>query len=322
MEFSDCKIRVLNVDSQASYDNIVVQVIGEMSNKSEPHHKFVQTFVLATQPNGYFVLNDICRYLNEDVDEIVEDEPAQEEPVVEEKEEPVAEPEAVPEPAAAEENTVDTEEAAEQVDDKLEAAVEEPQAETEDVNGKEEVEEEEEEPTTADTTTSEVVESEPPASEVAPQETEKPVAPEPTPAQTPPQQAPADDGPPVKKTWASMLASNKTTPAVPALPQVTAPAAAPTQPKPQRPLSTTSVTKSTPTEPAADTASGTPTSQQSNGWQEAGKKTKTQQSKTQEGIVHAYIKNVNDKIDARVLREVLEKYGTLKYYDVSRPKVR
>lgn len=291
-----------------------------MSNKSEPHHKFVQTFVLATQPNGYFVLNDICRYLNEDVDEIVEDEPAQEQPVAEEKEEPVAEPETVPEPAAAEE-TVNTEEAAEQVDDKLEAAIEEPQAEAEVVNGKEETEEEE---TPADVTTSEVAESEPAVSEVAPQETDKPLAPEPTPVQTPPQQAPAEDGPPVKKTWASMLATGaKTTPAVPALPQPAAPAAASsTQPKPQRPLSTTSVTKSTPTEPAADTASGTPTSQQSNGWQEAGKKSRNQPAKAQEGIVHAYIKNVNDKIDARVLREVLEKYGTLKYYDVSRPKVR
>lgn len=293
-----------------------------MSNKSEPHHKFVQTFVLATQPNGYFVLNDICRYLNEDVDEIVEDEPVQEEPVVEEKEEPVAEAEAVPEPATVEDN-VTTDEAVEQVDDKLEAAIEEPQAETDDVDGKEETqEEEEEEETTADITTSEVVDSEPAVSEVAPQETEKPIAPEPTPAQTPPQQAPADDGPPVKKTWASMLATTKA-PAIPALPQTTASAAASTtQPKPQRPLSTTSITKSTPTEPAADTASGTPTSQQSNGWQEAGKKSRTQQPKTQEGIVHAYIKNVNDKIDARVLREVLEKYGTLKYYDVSRPKVR
>lgn len=297
-----------------------------MSNKSQPHHKFVQTFVLATQPNGYFVLNDICRYLSDDVDEIIEDEPAQAEPAVEQKEEPVAEAEAVPEPAAAEEETVDTEEAAEEVDEKLEAAVQESQTEPEAVNGKEEeeevVEEEVNEQEAADTTTSEVVEAEPAPVEIEPKKTEEPYAPEPTPTQTPPQPAPTDDGPPVKKSWAAMVSSSKSA-AVPALPQVSAPSTTSnTQAKPQRPVSTATIPKSTPSEPAADTASDTPTSQQSNGWQEAGKKTRNQQSKAQEGIVHAYIKNVNDKIDARLLREVLEKYGTLKYYDVSRPKVR
>jgi len=35
----------------------------------------------------------------------------------------------------------------------------------------------------------------------------------------------------------------------------------------------------------------------------------------------AYIKNVNDKVDARILRDVLEKYGELKYFDVARPRV-
>lgn len=297
-----------------------------MSNKSEPHHKFVQTFVLATQPNGYFVLNDICRYLSEDVDEIVEDEPVQGEPVVEQKEEPVAEPAAVPEPTAVEEETVTADEAVEQVDDKLEATLEEPQAEPEAVNGKEEAQEEEEqadEQEAADITTSEIVESEPAPADIAPKKTEEPYAPEPTPVQTSPQQAPTDDGPPVKKTWAAMVGNTKA--AIPALPQAAAPAAAAAstaQPKPQRPVATTTAPKAAPTEPAADAPSGTPTSQQSNGWQEAGKKTRNQQPKAQDGVVHAYIKNVNDKIDARVLREVLEKYGTLKYYDVSRPKVR
>jgi hypothetical protein len=37
-----------------------------MSNKAGPWRKFVQTFFLAEQPNGYFVLNDIFRYLKED----------------------------------------------------------------------------------------------------------------------------------------------------------------------------------------------------------------------------------------------------------------
>lgn len=63
LDFHDCKVRVLNVDSQASFANILITVIGEISNKSEPSRKFVQTFVLAEQPNGYYVLNDIFRYL-------------------------------------------------------------------------------------------------------------------------------------------------------------------------------------------------------------------------------------------------------------------
>ena len=37
-----------------------------MSNRNEPWRKFVQTFFLAEQPNGYFVLNDIFRFLKEE----------------------------------------------------------------------------------------------------------------------------------------------------------------------------------------------------------------------------------------------------------------
>ncbi|KAH8155643.1 uncharacterized protein LAJ45_00653 [Morchella importuna] len=68
-EFKDCKVRVSNVDSQASADNgIVIQVLGEMSNNGLPNRKFSQTFFLAEQPNGYYVLNDIFRYLKDDED--------------------------------------------------------------------------------------------------------------------------------------------------------------------------------------------------------------------------------------------------------------
>src|SRR5436190_23742882 len=101
LDIQDCKVRVLNVDSQASFENIVVQVIGEMSNKSEPHHRFVQTFVLATQQNGYYVLNDIFRYLNDDEDEIIEDGPAPDDSVVQEETTSAAAPTVAP-PADAE----------------------------------------------------------------------------------------------------------------------------------------------------------------------------------------------------------------------------
>jgi len=328
----------LNVDCQSSFENIVVQVIGEMSNKNQPHHKFVQTFILATQPNGYYVLNDIFRYLNEDDLDIVEDAPAQpSQPVQEEaaSEAVAEEPLPTPSAGATAQELVNTESAADQVDEKLEAeaeaSIEESGAPTahtgpaENVNGTQDsvadtAEAAEPEPTPA----ADEPEPEPVAQEAeqAPAKADSSPAPAPAQAQTSQQSAPAAAEPPVRKTWASLVGTKSA--AIPALPQTqtqtpaqTATAAS-TQPK-SRPAPTAQPSKATPTESVADTP-GTPTSQQSNGWQEAGKKTK-QQPKAQEGIVHAYIKNVNDKIDARVLREVLEKYGSLKYYDVSRPKV-
>lgn len=75
LNFDDCKVFVSNVDSQSSADGgIIVQVLGEMSNEAGPWRKFAQTFFLAEQPNGFFVLNDIFRYMKED-DEDVQDEP-------------------------------------------------------------------------------------------------------------------------------------------------------------------------------------------------------------------------------------------------------
>lgn len=68
--FEDCKVFVSNVDSQGSAEGgIVVQVIGEMSNRGGAWRKFSQTFFLAQQPNGYFVLNDMFRYMKEEGDD-------------------------------------------------------------------------------------------------------------------------------------------------------------------------------------------------------------------------------------------------------------
>ncbi|TPR07023.1 RNA recognition motif family protein [Aspergillus niger] len=188
LDFQDCKVRVLNVDSQASFDNILISVIGEISNRSEPSRKFVQTFVLAEQPNGYYVLNDIFRYLPE--------------------------AETVPEPEKAQ---VDSEPAAAQVDEKLEEA--EQTAEAKPVK--------EDAPQTNGTAAQETpVEAAPEAA--APVETEapkaeKPATPEPTPV---PEQkeapAPAKESAParaVPKTWATIASkSGASAPVVPAVP--------------------------------------------------------------------------------------------------------
>ena len=65
--FEDCKVFIHSVDAQSSANGgIIIQVIGEMSNHDDPWRKFVQTFFLAEQPNGYFVLNDIFRFLKEE----------------------------------------------------------------------------------------------------------------------------------------------------------------------------------------------------------------------------------------------------------------
>ncbi|KAK4661724.1 uncharacterized protein QC763_707110 [Podospora pseudopauciseta] len=102
LDFEDSKVRISNVDSQGSAENILIQVIGEISSKGAEPRKFVQSFVLAKQPSGYFVLNDILRYI---VDEPVEETEAAAEapveapaateaaPAVEAEAEPAAEPE-------------------------------------------------------------------------------------------------------------------------------------------------------------------------------------------------------------------------------------
>lgn len=78
-------VKVSSVDSMSSANNgIIVQVLGEMSNQGTEARKFAQTFFLAEQPNGYYVLNDIFRFLREDID--WETDVAEEEtPTVEEK---------------------------------------------------------------------------------------------------------------------------------------------------------------------------------------------------------------------------------------------
>ncbi|QRV91420.1 nuclear transport factor 2 [Ceratobasidium sp. AG-Ba] len=110
---ANCKVFIHSVDAQSSAaGGIIIQVIGEMSNAGEPWRKFAQTFFLAEQPNGYFVLNDIFRYLKEesnadDEAEAEEDatpngETAVPEPVPAPQTHDVAEPVAIqPEPTPA-----------------------------------------------------------------------------------------------------------------------------------------------------------------------------------------------------------------------------
>jgi hypothetical protein len=73
--FKDCAVILSSVDSMESMNGgIVIQVLGELSNDGELSQKFAQTFFLASvPPSGYFVLNNIFRYLKEDIDSEFDD---------------------------------------------------------------------------------------------------------------------------------------------------------------------------------------------------------------------------------------------------------
>ncbi len=239
------------------------------------------------------------------VGEIIEDEPAQEPSQVEEASAP-------PPPATeTEQGSLDSESAVQQVDAKLEEVVEAdaPPA----VNG-----------ASAESAVEEPVQEEalPEVAEdaIIPMPAENPPEPEHSPAVSPPKAAtpaPATDVPPSKKTWANLVGSKAT-----AIPAVPVPAAAiPSQPKAQ---------KSPPPPPSVQpqqnnttNEQGTSSGSQSNEWQTAdhGKKQARPQNKSvSEGNVLGYIKNVTEKIEASKLRNALEKYGEIKYFDVSRPR--
>ncbi|KZV76418.1 hypothetical protein PENSPDRAFT_622741 [Peniophora sp. CONT] len=224
LEFEDCKVFIRSVDAQSSANNgIIIQVIGEMSNRGEAWRKFAQTFFLAEQPNGYYVLNDIFRFLKEDTAEPEDGE---------------AEPEAATEPAAAEASDAPSAYAEETP---VPAAEPEPEVEPEVVEAEPEPEPEPavpEEPTSAEAAEPEPTpaangHAEPetkPEPEAAPEPVEEkvatpapatpaqpspaptpaPAAAAPSPAPTPAQpSAPAQPAaPPKPKTWASLAASN------------------------------------------------------------------------------------------------------------------
>lgn len=300
-------MRVLNVDSQASFDNILVSVIGEISNNSEPSRKFVQTFVLAEQPNGYYVLNDIFRYMAEEPEE----EPEQPTPAA-----PVAEAsEAVAEVPAEEPQVVD-EVAVSNVDEKPEEVkangqVEEPEEPTPQTNG---APVEEKTPAPVAAVEAETVKD------------EEPATPEPSPVpekeEVPEKETSATPAAP--KTWASIATTSfaaKAAAAAKASAAQTAPAA---QVIPAAPKAAAPAAQATPaTQPAAVAPAEAVRSQEAPsteaGWQTAGDGHKKSQPRVEETVL-AYIKNVNDKVDASLLKQTLARFGKLKYFDVSRPK--
>ncbi|KAL3425220.1 NTF2 and RRM domain-containing protein [Phlyctema vagabunda] len=324
LDFQDCKVRVSNVDSQASFDNIVIQVIGETSNKSAELKKFVQTFVLAQQPSGYFVLNDIFRYINEEAEEEVE--AAQEEtgPLVEDVEMPKAQ-------AATEEtSTLD----AAVVDQKLEETIETETAAPA-TNGAEAPEPEvEETPAPAakeESVTPEAAEKE--VEEETIKEVETPKEPAVTPAisrlpsTTKEAAAPAPEKPaaqPKPMSWASRAAAAVVATPKPAVPAAAkAPAATAAAPR-----ATPAATQAKPAQaaPAETTAPKDDKDKENAGWQSVGNDAKRQNRPQsisappeKEGTM-GYVKFVTEKVGDSELRAALSSFGELIYFDINRSK--
>ncbi|WWC69525.1 uncharacterized protein I206_103467 [Kwoniella pini CBS 10737] len=216
--YNECKVYIHSIDSQSSANGgIIILVIGEMSNNHQPWRKFTQTFFLAEQPNGYFVLNDIFRYLKEDVDE---DEIPEEEVV---SVAPQAQAEQAPAPV---EEQIETKPAEQVTQEPAQA----PEPEPEPVSAPAEVNQDTvpEEATIASVPDKDVAPSEPapaveePVTSIPPPAEESPA---PTPAPAPPAAKPASPtpapqaaaptpappaqpaAPPKPKTWASLAAS-------------------------------------------------------------------------------------------------------------------
>lgn len=353
-EFKECKVRVSNVDSQESADNgIVIQVLGEMSNNGLPNRKFSQTFFLAEQPGGYFVLNDIFRYLKDDEDtdsgdfEYVAHETAAE-PSVEPPAETVAN-----EPVETVEESSVKETAATEVaipEDKLaiEETTVEPAVPTPDtqglpppVNGDGQTENGG--PTTESTEvgpeTKPVpelkaeLESEPepkveePVPQPPPVEVAPPVIEEKKVVSTPakePERPPVTAAPPPpppipavppRTTWASVAKSGTSSPAhsVSSIPPAT-----PQTPQTQHLSQSQSTPVSTPTATAS-----TPTTPGGGApWQTARNSKPTSiSSGATTGQTLAYVKNVSEGVPNQALKDALTKFGPLKSFEIHRQKV-
>lgn len=65
--YGSLKADIKFVDAQESYNGgVIVLVTGSMINADDSRRAFTQTFFLAPQDKGFFVLNDIFRYVEDD----------------------------------------------------------------------------------------------------------------------------------------------------------------------------------------------------------------------------------------------------------------
>ncbi|XP_031285606.1 nuclear transport factor 2 [Pistacia vera] len=66
LHYGDFSAEITTVDAQESYNGgVLVLVTGYLTGKDNVKRKFTQSFFLAPQDKGYFVLNDVFRYVDE-----------------------------------------------------------------------------------------------------------------------------------------------------------------------------------------------------------------------------------------------------------------
>jgi len=308
-----------------------------MSNNGLPNRKFSQTFFLAEQINGYYVLNDIFRYLKDDDDieegdeydyaedvvaEVVEAVEEAKEEILEElqdmsiKETSIVEVETEDGEKFKVEESVTLEPISEPPTEELSAAV---NGSAEPINVPEEAAPEPEE-VVEDSTPATLVEEEKAVEEpiILPVAEEKPAsAPVPI-KEAPPAPAPAPV-PARPKTWATVASSGTVFTATKPVASVTqAPttnAAPSTAPAAQTPAPVTAApvapsTLVTPTTPSGGSA-----------WQTADSKRHPRGNAAPAGQTQAYVKGITEAISDKALKDALTKYGNLKLFEVNRLKV-
>jgi hypothetical protein len=269
------------------------------------------------------VLNDIFRYLAEEPEEdeeIQQDTPAN----------------GVTEPAptgttTATDNADDapakSEEDLTKVDEKLEAAKEEPAvAEVAPAAPVEQVPEEIEAPKTEEVPAA-ISEEAPKKSEAPAAEPEKPKAPASKPAPSKAASVAMPSGPPkpsVPRTWASLAASAHKV----ATPVVTSPASQQAPAQAKGTASSQSTPAAAPAQTPAPARDQSPATSQgeATGWQTAtGKKEQVRGQPAGPAAdpeqKRAYIKNVYSQVEDGALKDTLTKFGEVEYLDISRAKV-
>ncbi|KAF9923687.1 hypothetical protein FBU30_006242 [Linnemannia zychae] len=332
LDFQDAKVLVSNLDCQESiHGGIVVQVLGEMSNKGGPAQKFVQTFFLAVQPRGYYVHNDIFRFLKDDYDEADE-----------ENEEEAAEEDEDLTEMYAEKAEEDGEDEAESLIEtsihefKLDSAVATPEvakaapvevhspavapiavtpapvAEKEFITEKKSEKLDLAVPVKTETTPVTTLPG--PAQTI---QTESVSIPTSTPVPAP---APTPTGPPKPKTWANLAANNQDQWGT----QATAAKAgsvtvAPTPTPTPAPAPTPSPAP-TPTPAKSQTPTPTPPHNNHQGQNQGQGHGQGQGGRKFVEYHSIFIKNVNDRITEEQLREAFSKFGRIKHLDMTQKR--
>lgn len=309
----------------------------------------MQTFVLAQQPSGYFVLNDIMRYIDEGLEEEedavqeTQEAPATTKPEPDVSIEGRVEPEHTPAVKAdesgkqAEPTPLD----AAAVDEKLEEASSSPETAPATTEKPTEAAAEAEPPVVK---SKEDAKPEPVGAEKAIKEVEKEAAKqdkpqEPSPTSAAPRAAAAEKPAPAEPekpkeqpkpmTWASRIAAAAAPVAKAVVPSVPKVATPPAQPRQAAPAAAQKV--ASPAAPAAQAseAAAPAAKDQNDEWQSVGHDSKRQnrpvsvsgpQETGREGAM-AYIKYVTEKVQTEELRAELAQYGELAYFDVNRQKV-